>query len=424
MVSELTRTQWLTSEALRDQQLRQLRALVAAARASAYWAGRIDGAGLVGDAWGWSAWRALPILSRDAVRRGGSALDIPTPKDHGAVQGVSTSGSTGRQVEVRRTALSALFWDATTVRDVLWHRRDPRETLAAIRYVHDARVAPPPNGATSPTWGAPASLLWDTGPAHLLSLDATPAEQAAWLREVRPRYLTSHPTNLLAVLGELGADAAALGVDQILPISEAVSDETRAALASGFAAQVVDVYSAQEVGNIASQCPSHAGLHVHAEDVLVEVLDAQDRPCAPGEVGRVVVTPLHNFATLLLRYELGDYAEVGQACPCGRGLPVLRRVLGRQRHMMVLPNGARVWPFFKTALFGPRSGVAQFQIVQREVGAVVARLVLRRPLSVDERAEITTTLVERVAGVRVTIEVVDEIPRGAGGKFEDFRCEL
>ena len=39
----------------------------------------------------------------------------------------------------------------------------------------------------------------------------------------------------------------------------------------------------------------------------------------------MVITDLHNFATPLIRYELGDYAEVGTPCPTGRGLPVLNR---------------------------------------------------------------------------------------------------
>jgi phenylacetate-CoA ligase len=73
--------------------------------------------------------------------------------------------------------------------------------------------------------------------------------------------------------------------------------------------------------------------------VLVEILDAQGRPCRPGEIGRVVATPLHNVAMPLLRYELDDYAEVGQACACGRGLPVIRRILGRRQNMLRLPDG-------------------------------------------------------------------------------------
>jgi phenylacetate-CoA ligase len=59
------------------------------------------------------------------------------------------------------------------------------------------------------------------------------------------------------------------------------------------------------------------------------VLDQRGNPRGPGEVGRVVVTPLNNFAMPLIRYELGDTAEVGAPCACGRGLPVLTRILDR-----------------------------------------------------------------------------------------------
>ena len=43
----------------------------------------------------------------------------------------------------------------------------------------------------------------------------------------------------------------------------------------------------------------------------------------------------------LLRYEIGDYAEVGPTCDCGRTLPVLTRILGRDRNRLVMPNGER-----------------------------------------------------------------------------------
>ena len=118
------------------------------------------------------------------------------------------------------------------------------------------------------------------------------------------------------------------------------------------------MYSSQEVGYIALECPTGESYHVQAENVLVEVLDDQDRPCSPGDVGRVVVTALHNFATPLLRYDIGDYAEVGAPCPCGRGLPALRRIMGRQRNMALLPTAAAAgrrsswraptkWPTFR-----------------------------------------------------------------------------
>ena len=76
----------------------------------------------------------------------------------------------------------------------------------------------------------------------------------------------------------------------------------------------------------------------------MEVLDNHGRPCKEGETGRVVLTDLHNFTMPLIRYEIGDYAEVGPPCACGRGLPVLARILGRSRNMLTLPAGDRIWP--------------------------------------------------------------------------------
>jgi phenylacetate-CoA ligase len=78
-----------------------------------------------------------------------------------------------------------------------------------------------------------------------------------------------------------------------------------------------DNYSCTELATLALTCPEHDHLHIQAERVLLEILDDQNRPCAPGEVGRVVVTGLVNFATPLIRYEIGDRAVAGSPCPCG-----------------------------------------------------------------------------------------------------------
>jgi phenylacetate-CoA ligase len=83
---------------------------------------------------------------------------------------------------------------------------------------------------------------------------------------------------------------------------------------------IVDIYSSQEVGYLALQCPDYIQYHVQSENVLVEVLDDANQPCEPGQIGRLVVTSLHNFALPLLRYEIGDYAEVGWPCQTASGV--------------------------------------------------------------------------------------------------------
>ena len=112
------------------------------------------------------------------------------------------------------------------------------------------------------------------------------------------------------------------------------------------------MYSSQEFGYIALQCPDAHTYHVQSEAVYVEILDGPGGPCRPGEVGRVVISTLHNYATPLLRYEMGDYAETGGDCVCGRTLPVLNRIVGRERNMWIMPNGQRMWPVFPPARGG------------------------------------------------------------------------
>ena len=180
------------------------------------------------------------------------------------------------------------------------------------------------------------------------------------------------------------------------------------------------MYSTEETGCIAFECAEHGRLHVQAEDVLVDVLDDAGRPCAAGAVGQVVVTPLHNFAMPLIRYAVGDLAEVGEGCACGRGLAVLRRVIGRIRGMVRLPDGAQFYLNYQYMLEGFGS-VIQFQIVRRAEEELEMKLVASRELSEGQAEELRRRVRERFKyPFAVTVTYVDEIPRGPGGKFQDY----
>ena len=104
---------------------------------------------------------------------------------------------------------------------------------------------------------------------------------------------------------------------------------TRELCRSAFGAEIADTYGAQEAGHIAAQCPDCGDYHLSADASVIEILRDDGSPAAAGETGRVIVTPLHNYAMPLVRYELGDYAEVGTSAPaCERTLPTLRRNSG------------------------------------------------------------------------------------------------
>jgi phenylacetate-CoA ligase len=251
-------------------------------------------------------------------------------------------------------------------------------------------------------------------------------QQVQWLRSQRPQYLLTYPNNLRALAARFIAEGTGLpGLLQVRTIGETVTQAIREDCRKAFGVALADVYSSEEVGGIALQCPAGEGYHIQSESVLVEVLDDAGTPCAPGEVGRIVVTPLHNFAMPLLRYELRDYAEVGEPCPCGRGLPVLRRILGRSRNMLVLPNGERRWPLTGFAQFREIAPISQFQFEQESLSLIEARIVAERALSPFERTRLIETIQTALCHpFEIRIVEVAEIPRSANGKFEDFISRL
>lgn len=414
---------------LRAQQFRQLRPLLAHAAATAPFYRtrlkhlRLDKDGALTE----EAWRAIPLLERRDMQAsfGGMRSKRP-PKAHGEISEIFTSGSTGTPVTVMKTELAVLFWRAMVVREHLWHRRDIKGKLAAIRHRQAGNpAAAHPNGLHAEGWGGPTEEAYLTGPSALLDLDAKVHQQAEWLERENPDYLLTAASNLGALAKFCAEQKIVLPkLKQVLSIAEMLRPEAREACRAAWGIGVADTYSAQEVGAIGLPCPEAEHFHVAGEGVFVEVLDEDGRDCGPGEVGRVVVTALHNFAMPLIRYAIGDLAEVGEPCVCGRGLPVLRRVLGRDRDMLTLPNGETHLPNFQGMLAG-LDQVVQFQIIRRTAEDLEMKLVARRELSEAEANTLAERLRERfLYPFRVKFTYCEEIPRSPGGKFEDFRSEV
>ena len=144
-------------------------------------------------------WRRLPLLTRRNLQVAGDTLhSTALPPTHGRLTEFQTSGSTGQPVRVRGTGVTALFWEAITLRDHYWHARDFSAKLASIRFT-SVKAAQPPDGLSMGDWGSPASALHATGPSSLLSLATEIGTQARWLLRQEPQYLLSYPSNLAAL---------------------------------------------------------------------------------------------------------------------------------------------------------------------------------------------------------------------------------
>lgn len=415
---QLEHSQWLPSERLRERQLTQLKRLLRHAATSVpHYVETFRGIDI--DRLDWAIFQSLPLLKRKELQAGFDALKSTSiPASHGAVVEGRTSGSTGTPVRFLQTAVSQLFWNALTLREHLWQGREFSGKLAAIRVKVDE--------GRWPDWGAPASILFNTGPGATLNVRTDVEEQLDWLQREDPDYLITHASNL----GALAELTLRRGVRlpklrQARSFSEALRPDLRDTVRKAWGVEVADMYSCEEAGHIALQCPMNEHYHVQSENLLVEILDEAGRPCGPGETGRVVITPLHNFAMPLIRYDIEDYAVVGDACACGRGLPVLTRIHGRLRNMVVLPDGRSHWPSFPVIRYSGIAPICQIRIIQRTLTKVEAVYTAERPLSSEETQGMVKAIQEAL-GYPFQVETfrVDDIPRPANMKFEDIVSDV
>ncbi len=424
LLYQLEQSQWLPPDTLHRLQFRQLGLLLDHAAATVpFYADRLgEAAGLAPGDLTWEHWRQIPILERADVQEAGADLfTTKLPGDHGKTYDIATSGSTGRPIAVKGTDLTGLYHGALNLRFQFWCRRDFSAKSAAIRALDGWREQ-----AARQNKPVPWVQAHRSGPRYFFDITRPVAEQFEWLRKLDPDYLLTHPSNLGALLQrseDTGyrpsrlRDAGTTG--------EVVDPALRRECERVWGIPIKDSYTAEEVGMIALQCPEHAHYHVQAERLLVEILDAAGAACKPGEVGRIVVTDLHNFAAPLIRYAIGDYAEVGAPCPCGRGLPVLSRILGRSRNMLVLPSGDSLWPTLDLDILQAVAPFRSAQVIQRSVEEIEVRLVATRPMTAEEEERMRVHFRDRLTDAfRLNFVYVDDIPRSPNGKFEDFRSEV
>jgi phenylacetate-CoA ligase len=176
---------------------------------------------------------------------------------------------------------------------------------------------------------------------------------------------------------------------------------------------------------LASECPEHSGLHVNADHVVLETVDASGGNVR-GSSGDVLITDLHNYGMPFVRYRNGDRATYsGATCACGRGLPLLSSVDGRILDTIRTADGRHVpGEFFVYAMLDVLT-VKQYLVVQTSLADIEVLVVKDGAITDDERVKIVT----KIGGVvgetcRVTVKQVDEIPASRSGKRRVTVSEL
>ena len=429
---ELTRTQWFSSAEIENLQLQRLRPLLEHCyQQIPYYRRLLNEAGLAGRPLeSLVDFRRLPVLTRELYQTHFADLQAKSlPAGMTAAGSGFSSGTNGVPVEVLKTNRTALVWHALSLRDLEWCGLDPRGRLAGIRLLGKSKDDLPQflQGVALPSWSSLLDPLLVSGPSAGMDVRQDPRLQLEWLRRIDPDYLVSMPSNLEFLAGLIAESGRRLPRLRIIQaVGETLSDSTRQRIEAGFGATVKNLYSTTEAGYMATTCPTGSGLHVHAENVLMEVLDTENRPCLPGQTGRLVFTTLHNYRAPFLRYEILDDVTLASApCPCGRGLPLLTRIDGRRHPLMYLPDGRR--KAVSGLFLGIRKvgGCHQFQIIQRAADHMIVRIVPDRTWSADHAERIRQTVREEFAApIRVDVEEKERLDPTSGGKLKIAIVEI
>ena len=411
----LERSQWWSAEQLLQHQVQRLRAFLTdiGTRVPHYRElfGRLgfDPRAVQGLA----DLQALPLLDKATIRARTEALKHPGAR---GLARFNTGGSSGEPLifYIGRERVShdvAAKWRATR-----WWGVDIGDPEMVV-------------------WGSPIELgsqdrlrAWRD---RLLRTELLPAFEMneakldammAAIRRRRPRMLFGYPSALSHIArhaAQRGQRMDDLGIRVAFVTSERLYDEQRSAISDTFGCPVANGYGGRDAGFIAHECPQ-GGMHITSEDIVVEIVGADGRPLPHGQAGEIVVTHLATRDFPFVRYRTGDVGVLDdQACPCGRGLPMLKEIQGRSTDFVVAADGTVMHGLALIYVLRDLPGLSAFKIIQHSLQHTEVQVVPEGGTLLPATSErIANGLRARLgAGVAVDIRPVPFIAAEQSGKF-------
>lgn len=410
---ELERSQWLSASEIEALRIERLRAFLTAIgrdvpfyrdlfHKRAFEPSRADSL---------ASLASLPLLTKASIRAHAAAM---TASGAGPLKRYNTGGSSGEPLIffMGRDRIShdvAAKWRATR-----WWNVDIGDPEVVI-------------------WGSPielgsqdrARVLRDRlFRSHLLPAFEMSAGNldrfVASIRRIRPRMLFGYPSALAHIARHAkrhGQRMDDLGIRVAFVTSERLYDDQRSSIAEAFGCAVANGYGGRDAGFIAHECPQ-GGMHVSAEDIVVEILDGDGRPVPAGAAGEVVVTHLATHEFPFVRYRTGDVAALDDSgCACGRGLPRLARIEGRTTDFVTAVDGTLMHGLALIYTVRDLPGVEQFRIIQHSLTLTEVEIVATQEFQGASERRIVDDFRARLgAGVHVKVTPVGQIPAEASGK--------
>ncbi len=202
-----------------------------------------------------------------------------------------------------------------------------------------------------------------------------------------------------------------------------LTDQMRDVIGDVFGGSVFNSYGTREVGGVACSCDCGDALHVNMFNHYLEILDKDLNPTRKGKIGNIYITTLNNKTMPLIRYKIGDLAIPADGfCSCGRGWPLIQKVIGRETDVFRKENGEIIAGEFFIHFIGVvfnKSLIEKFQVVQEDFDKIKIKIVTRKRREFKQHQSNIVKNIRSVMGgdCKVDFEFVEEIPSSPSGKY-------
>jgi phenylacetate-CoA ligase len=359
--------------------------------------------------------RKFPVLTKDMIRKEYDDLVV----DAGSRSyRYSSGGSTGEPIILTQDLDYKMKMLLQKELQLEWAGIRTGDRTVSLWGAHTGR-------RTGRLKHAVRDLLSATTVLDALAMDEDRMQQyVESMNRIRPRFILAYAQSLYDLARFIRRNGLKVHHPKAIMVSASkLYPESRELIETVFGCKVFDRYGTREVGDIACECSEHAGQHLSIFMHYAEILDRRLRPVKPGKPGEIYITLLTNFTMPLVRYRIGD-TVIGsdRTCKCGRGLPVLKDVVGREVDNFYRPDGTVVPGGRINCILGYRdeeTAIRQYQVLQHDPGHIEIRAVIDDATMFGlEKDTLEARLREALgSGCTITWTFVKRILPSSSGKY-------
>ena len=410
---ELMKSQWFTPSQLEELQKEKLRALLEHAYKNVpYYRKVFDTLGLKPtDIKDIEDLDKLPLLRKEDIRKNLPALTARNFSKKELIP-MSTSGTTGSPLKLFKDKNEVACKDAARYRQFELFGFKPGDKIVSLsghsfpqKHVFHGSFLRIVRNELIP-YG------YDTSEEKI-------EELVKKLREYNPKFIRGYPSALYLLAKYMENN----GINDLRPKNiwagyEIGYESQRKLIEKQFNCEVFDVFGLRESAIHSFECPEHVGYHVEAENGFIEILRKDGGHVSTGGLGAVVFTDFTNFATPLIRYLTEDVAiYAGKSCPCGRGLPLIIKLVEGRFSDCISTSEGYVLPGAIVDLFSNVKTIKDFQVIQKTKERIFVKVVKEQDFSTNDTDFIINGMQKLVGyDIDVEMEYVDSVPLTASGK--------